>query len=102
MSGARKSGGKPMVRARVVFRGTVQGVGFRYSTMRVASGYGVTGYVRNESDGSVLLVAEGGRGEVEGFVAAVSERMAGYIRSADATWGEASGEFDEFGMSFSW
>ena len=39
--------------------GRVQGVGFRYSAMRMAQSYAVTGFVRNEADGSVYIEAEG-------------------------------------------
>lgn len=38
---------------RVSIEGTVQGVGFRYWTERVATGLGLTGWVRNRRDGSV-------------------------------------------------
>jgi acylphosphatase len=39
--------------------GRVQGVGFRYATIREASRLGLTGYVANMADGSVQVVAEG-------------------------------------------
>ena len=39
--------------------GRVQGVGFRYTTERRARALELTGYVRNEADGTVLVVAEG-------------------------------------------
>ena len=44
---------------RVNVGGRVQGVSFRYYTRREAVTLGLTGWVRNESDGSVLVVAEG-------------------------------------------
>ena len=47
------------MRARVVVSGQVQGVGFRQSCGRQAASAGVTGWVRNESDGTVLAVLEG-------------------------------------------
>ena len=46
-------------RRKVHFRGRVQGVGFRYTVRGVASGFAVTGYVKNLPDGRVLVVAEG-------------------------------------------
>jgi acylphosphatase len=47
------------VRLRVLVRGHVQGVSFRYSTCREARGLGVAGWVRNRADGSVEIEAEG-------------------------------------------
>jgi len=90
------------VRARVVFRGMVQGVGFRYTTRSIASGYAVTGYVENEPDGSVEVVAEGRREEVEAFIEEVSRRMGHYIRDRQVEWGPARGEFDDFSIRFAW
>jgi acylphosphatase len=46
-------------------RGRVQGVFFRDTTRRVASSLGVTGWARNEPDGSVRVHAEGAPGAVE-------------------------------------
>ncbi|MFT8592599.1 MAG: acylphosphatase [Bifidobacterium sp.] len=45
------------IHARVF--GRVQGVGFRYSAVRVAKRVQVTGWVRNERDGSVTVEAQG-------------------------------------------
>jgi acylphosphatase len=44
---------------RIQVFGRVQGVFFRASTLRVATQLGITGWVKNESDGSVLISAEG-------------------------------------------
>ncbi len=86
------------VRLRSVFSGWVQGVGFRYTVLRVAGGFGVTGYVANCSDGTVECVAEGVRAELEAFLDAVSQRMEAYIRTREASWEPATGEFDRFGI----
>jgi acylphosphatase len=45
--------------------GRVQGVGFRYHTAMHAQAIGVTGYARNQADGSVEVLAEGNREQVE-------------------------------------
>ncbi len=44
---------------RMIVEGIVQGVGFRYSTLRKADSLGLTGYVRNCFDGKVEVVAGG-------------------------------------------
>lgn len=42
-----------------IIRGKVHGVGFRFSCMEAAYRFGVKGYVKNQSDGSVYIEAEG-------------------------------------------
>ena len=56
-------------RARVVVRGRVQGVGFRYEAQARASSLGVGGWVTNRGDGSVEAVFEGRDDAVESMVA---------------------------------
>jgi acylphosphatase len=53
---------------RIVVRGNVQGVGFRFHTRREAARTGVKGWVRNQSDGSVLISAEGEEHNLDLFV----------------------------------
>ncbi len=84
------------VRYTITFTGRVQGVGFRYTTINVASGYRVTGWVRNERDGSVLCVAEGEPDELDRFVNAVKQAMQGYVSDVNITQSQATGEFRGF------
>jgi acylphosphatase len=67
---------------RVIYRGRVQGVGFRYTANGLARGFAVAGYVRNLPTGEVQLVAEGAADQVDAFLAALAERMADYIAAA--------------------
>jgi acylphosphatase len=64
---------------RVHYWGTVQGVGFRMMTKRVAGQFAVTGYVRNLAGGNVEIVVCGEADEIDGFLGAIA-RMAGYIQ----------------------
>lgn len=50
---------------RVRVTGKVQGVGFRFSTVRRAHELGVTGWVRNEEDGSVEAVLQGSADQID-------------------------------------
>jgi acylphosphatase len=52
-----------------VVHGQVQGVGFRYYVIQKAGPLGLRGYVRNESNGDVEVVAQGSRTALERFVA---------------------------------
>ena len=51
--------GEPVVAHRVIVRGRVQGVGFRYFVYRKASSLGVYGWVKNLFSGDVEAQLEG-------------------------------------------
>ena len=88
-----------MNRARmsVNYSGRVQGVGFRYTTKTVATGFELTGIVRNLPDGRVELVAEGVRDELEAFRQAIRDSgLEGFIRDEQVNWTTATGEFRGF------
>ncbi len=82
------------------FKGNVQGVGFRYNTVRAADGYDVTGYVKNLPDGTVECVAEGEAKEIDAFVEELSRRMGGHIRNTSQQTSEATGRYDSFGIRY--
>ena len=71
-----------MSRIRVCYRGQVQGVGFRATCRSLAMGYPVTGFVRNEPDGSVLLEVQGTASEVERFLKRVAIELAHRIEDS--------------------
>jgi acylphosphatase len=56
-----------------VVRGLVQGVGYRWFVQREASRLGLVGWVANQMDGSVEVVAEGPDGDLERLVLALWE-----------------------------
>jgi acylphosphatase len=53
---------------KIQITGRVQGVGFRWSASREARSRGIKGFVRNLSDGSVYIEAEGSREQLDDFV----------------------------------
>ncbi|HEY2826891.1 MAG TPA: acylphosphatase [Pirellulales bacterium] len=85
-------------RRTVHYSGRVQGVGFRYAARATAGGYEVTGSVQNLDDGRVRMVVEGQKDEIERFLAAVAERMSGYIRNVEMHRSSANGEFTGFSI----
>lgn len=66
---------------RYLFSGHVQGVGFRWTTNRIAAGFSVLGFVRNLPDGRVELVVQGRRAEIDSLVEAVKSHFAAKIQS---------------------
>ena len=86
-------------RLTAYFSGSVQGVGFRYTTEHLARRFTVTGFVRNLSDGRVEVVAEGEGTVLKDFLKSIREsQMSGYIRNVEVVWGPVSGEFKGFGV----
>ncbi|WP_416416718.1 acylphosphatase [Paenarthrobacter aromaticivorans] len=85
------------VRVTARITGVVQGVGFRYWTARKADELMLKGTVRNNSDGSVQLVAEGPVSEAEALVSWLhSPRAPGRIENIEFDVSDATGEFDQF------
>jgi acylphosphatase len=88
-------------RLHAIVHGDVQGVGFRYFVQRRARQLGLRGWVRNNDDGSVELVAEGERGELEELKRAAEQgpRMARVDR-VDARWSGATGDLHAFDLEW--
>lgn len=73
-----------MTRMRVLFAGSVQGVGFRATARGIASDFAVSGWVANQPDLTVLMEVQGSPPEVQGYLDALRTRMARFIRSEQA------------------
>ena len=87
-------------RLNIFYSGRVQGVGFRYTVKTVASGFEVTGAIRNLPDGRVELAAEGTREELAAFRDAIlGAGLAGFIRDEQLNWTDAQNEFNGFEIS---
>lgn len=88
-----------MCRKRVIFSGRVQGVGFRYTTQSIARRYPVSGFVRNLSDGTVELEAQGDGRSVDDFLAEIGRSFEGNVRDRDVTELPAEESSSESGFS---
>jgi acylphosphatase len=85
---------------RVVIRiyGAVQGVSFRYYTLHQAKKVGgLVGFVSNEPDGSVLMVAEGDENKLQQLIAwCKTGPPLAHVERFEVDWSPATGEFEEF------
>ena len=72
--------GEALIRRRYRYVGQVQGVGFRWTSQRIAMSLGVTGWVRNEDDGSVTLVLQGTQEQLGAFATKLAENLSHYAR----------------------
>jgi acylphosphatase len=88
-----------LARLEASVRGRVQGVGFRYFVLAQATHLGLTGWVANEQDGSVLCVAEGPRGDLEQLLEMLHEGPASSIVEQVAEdWLPYTGHWGSFGL----
>lgn len=85
----------------VIIRGRVQGVGFRYSLHGEAVDYGLSGWVRNRSDGAVEAEFEGPRPTLEAMLSWCRQgpRMA-RVDSIDETWGSGEAKYQGFHVRY--
>ena len=88
-------------RVRITVFGDVQAVGFRFSCIEVARDLGLTGWVRNNPDGSVEVVAEGEREKLENLSSWASKGPPlSKIGRVEKKWQEATGEFSAFEVKY--
>jgi acylphosphatase len=86
-----------------VVHGAVQGVSFRYYTHRTANRLGVTGWVANQPDGTVKVVAEGEEAALRQLAAFLQEGpAAATVQQVEEKWSEATGEFQIFSVRYSY
>jgi len=81
--------------------GRVHGVGFRVYTLAQAESRDLTGYVKNEEDRTVTIVAEGPEEKLKELAewAKGGPRMA-WVRKMKMRWEKATGEFEGFEIKY--
>ncbi len=89
-----------LVRAHIIVKGRVQGVGFRahveYHARQIG---GLTGWVRNVGYNTVEAVAEGEREKVERFIEMAKQGPSmSRVDESTVEWGDVTGKFREFGV----
>ena len=80
---ARTAHEQGMRRVRMRFVGRVQGVGFRWTSRSIAADLGVTGWVRNECDGSVTLELQGEGDAIARFQTMLHNRLSQRVMACD-------------------
>jgi acylphosphatase len=88
-------------RLHAIVHGRVQGVNFRYYTQRRARELGLTGYVHNLWDGTVEIVAEGRRSELDELLEflQVGPRAA-FVTQVDVRWLAPTKDLNRFEVRY--
>lgn len=88
-------------RVILIIHGRVQGVFFRDTTRRKARKLGLTGWVANQDDGTVKVVAEGEEEKLKDFIKwCYNGPIIARVDRVDIEWQEASGEFEGFEIRY--
>ena len=78
-------------------KGRVQGVGFRYNTLKSAQEYDLKGWVRNLRDGRVEVLAEGQHEDLNLLLAVLRKGpVSADVNDVDYEFTDASGKFNRF------
>ncbi|HSJ58395.1 MAG TPA: acylphosphatase [Anaerolineae bacterium] len=89
------------VRLHAVVHGRVHGVSFRYYTRQRARDLGLVGYVRNQADGTVEVVAEGPREKVEQLLAFLrTGQRPAFVTHVETRWPTPTGSLDRFEVRY--
>jgi len=90
-----------MKRVILIIHGRVQGVFFRDSARRQAKKLGLTGWVSNQEDGTVKLVAEGKQEDLEKLIKwCYNGSIIARVDKIDVQWQEVTGQFDKFEIKY--
>lgn len=84
-------------RLDICVSGRVQGVGFRWHTVRQAQALGLVGWVRNLPDGSVRIVVEGPRDATQAMLDwARRGPDHAHVERCVERWQDPTGQYDDF------
>lgn len=88
-------------RVHLIIHGKVQGVFYRSSARERAEELGLVGWVRNNRDGSVEVVAEGEKEDLEEFISWCNRGPRhSVVRHVHIEWEPSSDEFGEFAIEY--
>jgi acylphosphatase len=86
-----------MMEIQCLITGKVQGVGFRNYVETAAAELGLFGYIKNNPDGSVLVLAQGEPDNLRLLVEYLHEgSLLSKVEGVSVEWGTAKETFDDF------
>lgn len=90
-----------MTEVHLKIYGEVQGVGFRYATLRQAREFGLVGWVRNAPDGTVEIVAQGEKAVLESLINWIKTGPNfSTMRGVEARWQTPQEQYQNFEIQY--
>ncbi len=84
----------------VIYKGRVQGVGFRFTAQRIALRYELAGFVKNLPDGSVEMFAQGRPDNVADCLRNIDDSFGAYLKDTIITDSPLNGRLHRFDIAF--
>ena len=89
-----------MTQAHILYSGTVQGIGFRYTVQRYAQDLNLTGWVKNLADGRVEILVEGPQETIDELCQKIEQHFGPNIDDKRMDYLPAQNKFSDFGITF--
>lgn len=89
-----------LIARHIIFVGRVQGVGFRFTALRIADRHKLTGWVRNLRDGTVEMLAQGPADDIDNCIKDIEESFGGYVRETRIEGIPLDPEYQDFKITF--
>jgi len=90
----------PVKQAQVIYKGRVQGVGFRFTVQGFALDFGVSGWAKNLDNGDVEVVAQAEESVLNDFLEKIRDVFFDYIKDEQVDWPQPVGNFNNFQIRF--
>ncbi|MDD5060204.1 MAG: acylphosphatase [Candidatus Omnitrophica bacterium] len=84
----------------IFYSGRVQGIGFRYTVLEIASQEKVSGWVKNLKDSRVEVIIEGNQVSLDNFLKQVSSKFSNYIEDTAIEELPTGSKFKDFKIKF--
>lgn len=89
-----------IVEIHAIARGSVQGVGFRATTRRIASEMKIKGSVKNKPDGTVEIYAQGTKSQIDNFCKVMNNHWQDYMEPLTPDVLKGLNPYDGFEVRF--
>ncbi|MFH1622105.1 MAG: acylphosphatase [Candidatus Omnitrophota bacterium] len=89
-----------IIQANIIYKGRIQGIGFRFTVERVALNYGVVGWVKNLDNGDVEIVAQADEETIKSFLNTVRGYFLKYIADEIIKTTELTNQLNDFQIRF--